>query len=168
MKLTSTIIAIDPGWTGAIIIADEIEDLSLVDKPPTVRKPFKVLKCPKTVEGMAEIFKNLDQVPHIVYIERVHTGMFSKISNFRLGENYGNWCGVLAGLGIPFQTVTPQAWQKSYQPKRVKGKKRPASFDIKRVVWKEMKKLYPKMLGKKYRPCESHTADALGILTNSR
>ena len=33
-------------------------------------------------------------------------------STFRFGEGYGLWLGMLAALGIPVQTVKPQAWKK--------------------------------------------------------
>ena len=55
--------------------------------------------------------------------------------------------------------MTPQTWQARIRPKKT-GK----DFEIKKAVWKAMKAVYPKTLGKKYRPCESHVADALGIL----
>ena len=34
------------------------------------------------------------------------------VSNYSTGFGYGLWLGLLAGLRIPYQTVTPQAWKK--------------------------------------------------------
>ena len=31
---------------------------------------------------------------------------------FKFGENYGKWQGLLMGLAVPFERVTPQKWQK--------------------------------------------------------
>lgn len=33
-------------------------------------------------------------------------------SMFSFGENFGWWQGLLNGLGVPFQRVRPQEWQK--------------------------------------------------------
>ena len=35
------------------------------------------------------------------------------VQSFSTGLGYGMWQGLLAGLQIPFDTVSPQVWQKS-------------------------------------------------------
>lgn len=46
-------------------------------------------------------------------IERVHSMPKQGVaSSFNFGEGFGLWQGLLAGLGIPFDLVTPQAWKK--------------------------------------------------------
>lgn len=35
-------------------------------------------------------------------------------STFKFGESYGEIQGILKALGIPFQTVSPQIWKKSF------------------------------------------------------
>jgi len=52
---------------------------------------------------------------HVVAaIERVHSMPSQGVaSSFTFGEGFGLWQGVLAGLGIPFDLVTPQRWKKT-------------------------------------------------------
>jgi crossover junction endodeoxyribonuclease RuvC len=47
-------------------------------------------------------------------IERVHSMPKQGVaSSFTFGEGFGLWQGVLTGLGIPFDLVTPQRWKKT-------------------------------------------------------
>ena len=34
-------------------------------------------------------------------------------STFKTGEGYGLWRGILVGLGVPYEIVTPQTWRKA-------------------------------------------------------
>jgi Holliday junction resolvasome RuvABC endonuclease subunit len=140
--------SVDPGWSGAVV------DAEVVSGSVTIQG---VYRCPKTVEEIVQLVSSL--APEFAIMERVHSGMFHRVANFKLGQNYGIWCATMASMGVKLDTVSPQAWQKAHRPPR--GSKE----DIKVVIWTAMKKLYPDVLGEKYRPCESHTADALGILT---
>jgi len=33
-------------------------------------------------------------------------------SSFNFGMGYGMWIGIVVGLGLPYELVTPQRWQK--------------------------------------------------------
>ena len=47
-------------------------------------------------------------------IEQVHSMPKQGVaSSFKFGRHYGFLLGVLTALGIPYQTVTPQKWQKA-------------------------------------------------------
>jgi Holliday junction resolvasome RuvABC endonuclease subunit len=51
--------------------------------------------------------------PTIVYIEKVHAMPGQGVSSvFSFGAAFGTIKGVLVGLGIPYQLVTPQKWKK--------------------------------------------------------
>ena len=49
----------------------------------------------------------------IVFIERVHSMPKQGVSSsFNFGMGYGMWIGIVVGLGLPYELVTPQRWQK--------------------------------------------------------
>jgi len=101
-----TYIGIDPGKSGGIC---SIEDNRL-----------RANKCPDSVQGMAELFKDIlqDTSPKDVflYIEKVwampHDG---KSSIFTFGQNYGQWEGVIASFNIIPIYVTPSTWMKHHE-----------------------------------------------------
>jgi len=101
-----TYIGIDPGKSGGICF---IEDNRL-----------RANKCPDSVQGMAELFKDIlqDTSPKDVflYIEKVwampHDG---KSSIFTFGQNYGQWEGVIASFNIIPIYVTPSTWMKHHE-----------------------------------------------------
>ena len=65
--------------------------------------------------------------PDIVtlYIEFVHSfpGQ-GVVSTFTFGQNYGQWQGIVAALGVESVSVSPQAWIGSYNIKKVYLEKR--------------------------------------------
>tara|TARA_R110000851_G_scaffold318579_3_gene482492 strand:- start:288 stop:785 length:498 start_codon:yes stop_codon:yes gene_type:complete len=101
-----TYIGIDPGKSGGIC---SIEDNRL-----------RANKCPDSVQGMAELFKDIlqDTSPKDVflYIEKVwampHDG---KSSIFTFGQNYGQWEGVIASFNIIPIYVTPSVWMRHHE-----------------------------------------------------
>jgi len=101
-----TYIGIDPGKSGGIC---SIEDNRL-----------RANKCPDSVQGMAELFKDIlqDTSPKDVflYIEKVwampHDG---KSSIFTFGQNFGQWEGVIASFNIIPIYVTPSTWMKHHE-----------------------------------------------------
>lgn len=101
-----TYIGIDPGKSGGIC---SIEDNKL-----------RANKCPDSVQGMAELFKDIlqDTSPKDVflYIEKVwampHDG---KSSIFTFGQNYGQWEGVIASFNIIPIYVTPSTWMRHHE-----------------------------------------------------
>ena len=101
-----TYIGIDPGKSGGIC---SIEDNRLREN-----------KCPDSVQGMAELFKDIlqDTSPKDVflYIEKVwampHDG---KSSIFTFGQNFGQWEGVIASFNIIPIYVTPSTWMKHHE-----------------------------------------------------
>lgn len=95
------IIGIDPGTSGAIAVVDGIY-------PPQWHK----LDC---TEGDAKSFLlSHDLTDSFAYLELVHAMPKQGVSSvFKFGQCYGFLRGLLVGLGIPFEEVTPQKWQKA-------------------------------------------------------
>ena len=107
-------IGIDPGLNGGLATVGST--LSVCDVPTLTRKKAKGIKREYNISDMREILKNYKRtgICLICYLEAVHampgqgvTGMFS------MGQGFGIWQGLLAGLEIPFEFVTPQRWKKA-------------------------------------------------------
>ena len=106
-----TIIGIDPGASGAVVIWD--------------KGISKIYKCPKTVEEMADIiiktknseYVNKNQKTH-AYIEKVHAFPHDgRSSVFKFGQNFGQWIGILAACKVDTELVTPQKWMNYWKKK---------------------------------------------------
>ena len=94
-------IGIDPGKSGAFAVLDDQHSIIYL-----------------------ELFTDWTNARHKLYpfsasntfatLELVHAmPRQGVVSMFSFAENYGAWQGLLHGLGIPFQFVTPQRWQKT-------------------------------------------------------
>jgi crossover junction endodeoxyribonuclease RuvC len=96
------IISFDPGKKGGI--ATHHKGITNVYPMPLAGKVLDLA-------SIATIIKNAS--PDIAVIEKVG-GMPGQgvASTFTFGTGYGQIQGLLAGLGIPFELVTPQAWKK--------------------------------------------------------
>lgn len=93
------IIGIDPGQSGGIAF---VTDLVAV-----------VYKMPDTERDLWEVLNSgLDAQK--AFIEKV--GPMPKqgvVSMFKFGKHYGMLRGMLIAMGVPFDDVTPQRWQKA-------------------------------------------------------
>jgi crossover junction endodeoxyribonuclease RuvC len=55
-----------------------------------------------------------DREDSYAYIEKVHSMPRQGVaSTFKFGQSYGFLRGILVAIRIPFEEVTPQAWQKA-------------------------------------------------------
>ena len=108
------IVGIDPGFLGAIsVLTDQGALLSVVDMPVILVKKGKSKKHRYDEPAIRKI---LADVPAPVHVILEYQQAFPKqggVSNFTTGGNYGFLRGVLAGLAIPYETVTPRAWKKA-------------------------------------------------------
>jgi crossover junction endodeoxyribonuclease RuvC len=96
------IIAIDPGLKGAIAIHHNGQT-----KAQVMPIAGKVLDLPT----IADIIRQSS--PDLAIIEKVGSMPGQGVaSTFTFGTGYGQIQGLLAGLGIPFELVTPQAWKR--------------------------------------------------------
>lgn len=105
----NVVAGIDPGLDGAVAIL-EGDVLSLHATP--VIKADKGGKRAFDLPAMKGLFGRVR--PDLVVVEAV--GPMPKqgvTSTFNFGMGYGCWIGILCGLGIPYQLVKPQQWQKA-------------------------------------------------------
>lgn len=97
-------IGIDPGATGAVVV--------LEPRTKGVVRVFDWSGEPETVaaelRGLGDSFAVIERQQYMAKGGHVQGAK----SAFSLGENYGIWKGILAGLRIEYQTVPPRAWQR--------------------------------------------------------
>lgn len=98
-------IGIDPGKSGGI--AALLPDGQV----------YLTAKLSETEKDIAEVLKSLDaSFTHwpSALLEKVHAMPKQGVSSsFTFGKGYGFLRGLLTALEIPFDDVTPQAWQKA-------------------------------------------------------
>ena len=102
-------IGVDPGLDGAL--AAVTPDGAAVWDTPTVR--LAKGRRDYLVPEMAALL-----LPHagggVVAIERVGARPGQGVTSmFTFGKGFGIWLGLLAALGVPYDLVTPQKWQKA-------------------------------------------------------
>lgn len=98
----AVIIGIDPGKSGGISMVLDRHSVRATKMPDTEADIFAVLEDCK------------QRGPVFCYIEKVHSMPKQGVkSTFTFGQNYGFLRGCLISLGIPFEEVTPQKWQKA-------------------------------------------------------
>jgi crossover junction endodeoxyribonuclease RuvC len=96
------IIAIDPGQKGGIAIHH---------RGITTAYPMPLAGKVLDLPAIADLVRSAS--PDIAVIEKVGSMPGQGVSStFTFGTGYGQLQGLLAGLGIPFELVTPQAWKK--------------------------------------------------------
>ena len=106
------IIGIDPGISGSIVVL--LPDGAFVDALPT--PSIKTGKASRVNAAAIVGFLNeyRGAVEHC-YIEQVGAmpGQ-GTASMFSFGHSAGVVEGLIAGMGIPYSRITPQAWKKAY------------------------------------------------------
>lgn len=93
------ICGLDPGASGGIALLGD----GFTEAHPT----------PDTEADTAELIR--EYAPHITkaYIEAVHSMPKQGVaSSFKFGRSYGFLRGLLIGMKIPFEEVSPQRWTK--------------------------------------------------------
>lgn len=100
------VIGIDPGKHGAISFASLNGDF---------RKVFGFSKYTEhDIKNIILEHKEFLGYKLTTFIEDVHAmPKDGKVQAFSFGKNYGFWIGLLTGLGIPYQKVTPLKWQSA-------------------------------------------------------
>lgn len=112
----SLIIGIDPGLDGAIaLISAEDNGLFAVEEMPTVTiKVGTKMKRVVSAPALAELIRSWDlTMVEMAVVEKVGAMPGQGVTSmFGFGKSAGIVEGVLAGLGVPYTLVTPQAWGK--------------------------------------------------------
>lgn len=142
------IIGIDPGATGGIGVLPIGEDSG---EP----SPFKLSDL--TEKDISDLLWKiyLDSGEQVFgYLESVHSMPKQGVSSsFKFGRNYGFLRGCLVTIGIPFDDVTPQKWQK-FMGCMTKGDKN--------ITKQRAQQLFPQL------KCTHATSDAILIAEYGR
>lgn len=109
------VLGVDPGAAGALAMLDtELSALVVCDMPNAIVKTGRTSRVQISEFWLATQLETWQ--PDRAWIERVHAMPKQGVSSsFSFGLSYGVVRGVLAGLGIPTQLVTPQEWKKSFR-----------------------------------------------------
>lgn len=102
--MDSLIIGIDPGKSGGIAFLIDVGNAYAVPMPPSYRDILTIIEdwpAPQNVQALIEAVTPFPT--------------FGASANFRLGESFGSLKMALAALEIPFTTVPPIRWQKSFR-----------------------------------------------------
>ena len=117
-------LGIDPGFNGALAAVGDVT--AVHSTPCLVRDKGKGTKREYNVSHMRELLKDYKRtgVNLRCSLEAVHA-MPAKFktkgverrqgvtSMFNMGFGFGIWQGLLAGLEIPYELITPQRWKKA-------------------------------------------------------
>lgn len=131
-------IGIDPGLDGALAYIKYCGDhlqphVAVVDTPTvTVKKSngrnkreYDLAAMVKTLIGVvgADMTRASHGVAAHAVIEKVHAMPGQGVTSmFSMGYGCGLWEGLLAGLGVRYERVAPQRWQKVMLADEGKGK----------------------------------------------
>lgn len=161
-------IGIDPGLDGALAYIN-LNDaaaprVAVVDTPTVTVKVTKGNKREYDLAAMSKTLAvlavegNLDGACAV--IEKVHAMPGQGVTSmFSMGYGCGLWEGLLAGLGLPYERVAPQRWQKLMLADEGKGK------DAARL---QAQRLYPHEAHLFARKKDDGRADALLIAEYGR
>ena len=142
-------IGVDPGLAGAVALIKDNGEIR-VKKVPTIT--VKVANRKKKtrrdfdIEGCKELLQSYIGKKTKIFIEGVHPLLASKVANFNLGRSRGIWEGVIIGLGLKYELVSPGAWKNYYFP--LKKGRRKEKHKKKEAAMKKALKLFPE--AKKY------------------
>lgn len=103
-----TILAVDPGLTGAIAFyCPTAPGLITVEDMPVADKDIDPSALARRIRQLA---------PNVAIVERVSAMPGQGVSSmFRFGCGYGMVQGVIASIGIPIHLVTPAKWKKHFR-----------------------------------------------------
>lgn len=111
------IIGIDPGITGALAFIWPDGEVGVRDIPVEKRGGF--VERQVDVLELANIIRNVSNHHSVMSVKAVLERVDSRpaqgsASIYSIGDTCGAIRGVLAGLGIPVDTVRPQEWKPHY------------------------------------------------------
>jgi crossover junction endodeoxyribonuclease RuvC len=112
MDATGFLIGIDPGVSGAIVVATRSSGILVetIDMP-TVEVRGKRHVCPSALRDAVSPFALGGDTAIVEHVQGVQQS--GATSAFNFGRGFGVIEGVLAGLGIPCVLVRPQVWTKA-------------------------------------------------------
>jgi crossover junction endodeoxyribonuclease RuvC len=108
---------VDPGAGGALAFLDtDLNALAVHDMPTAaITTVTRTLRRQVSEAWLVDIIRGHHPVD-CAWIERVHALPKQGVtSSFNFGLSYGMIRGVLSGLAVPFQLVTPNEWKKHFR-----------------------------------------------------
>jgi crossover junction endodeoxyribonuclease RuvC len=110
----TVILGVDPGMTGALVALDtELQTLVIQDMPAVQVETSTKKKRLEILDAAVARFIE-DVAPDHAFLELVGAAPGQGVvSMFRFGMAYGVIRGVLAGLKVPVDLVTPNEWKRS-------------------------------------------------------
>jgi len=159
------LIAIDPGWSGAI--AYYIPDA----------KVLGLALCPGDCLGILDFLSAIQdrygKEEWLAALENNHSSpVFGARGNFGLGLNIGSWETALSSFGIPIEYIESKDWQRMTSRERSSIKK--GRRAAKEKAWRYARKHYPEFREKlgssvpSLKNPKQGMADALCILKHVR
>lgn len=134
MESDQLTIAIDPGTSGAIALLDGRALIDVWDIPVVEVTRGKTKRKEIAAQLLADELREF-QAKATVVVERVHAMPKQGVTSvFGFGRSFGVIEGVIAGLGMPIQYVTPAEWKKALRLGRDKEDSRAMALQ----VWPEM------------------------------
>lgn len=104
---------IDPGYTGAIALAEAGRIIDIFDMPLMTAKGGKNLLNLAELANIIQRAKFDSNGTPVANIERVSAMPGQGVSSmFRFGEGYGAVQGIIAALDIPIRYIGPAEWKK--------------------------------------------------------
>ena len=126
-------IGIDPGIKGAISSIIQNESVRIVRTMP--------MAITEADTRQSILFALGGEPEYKAIIEKVHAFPGQGVTSmFTFGQNYGFLRGCLVSLGIPFEEVTPQKWQKEFG---LSKKKNESKTDYKKRILQKAQNLFP-------------------------
>jgi len=129
--VTEIFVGIDPGASGAIALYNPVTSKIEVEDMPTATMNIAGKNRRRVIEPvLAEIIRGWYSIHDLfAVVEQVGAMPGQGVTSmFSFGQSFGIVTGVLAGVGIPFETVTPQHWKKiTRTPKGKDGSRAMAS-----------------------------------------
>lgn len=148
-------LGIDPGQYGAMAVL--VTDLS---KPPDYMSYPHNQVFDFNDGGALNFLQNWEVTKAV--LESVHSMPKQGVaSSFKFGMNFGIWKGRLEALGIPYDLITPQKWQKVIFDSMPRGDRKAMSLD-------RARRLFPEMADMLKRKKDHSRADALLLAEYAR
>lgn len=134
--MTNLTLAIDPGTSGAVALLDGRELIDVWDIPVIEVTRGKSKRKEISAQLLAEELKEFAGKASVI-VERVHAMPRQGVTSvFGFGRSFGVIEGVIAGLEMPIQYVSPAEWKKHFRLGREKEDSRAMAIQ----VWPQMAK----------------------------
>lgn len=106
-------VGIDPGLSGGITILNKEQHIIKKYVMPVIKNK----KTEYDIQSIVDIFKNLKLQEELrVFLEKAHVRPISgKRACFMNGFGFGLFQGILEGLKISYELITPQKWMKELE-----------------------------------------------------